>query len=300
MTVEAPVESLVVPSDASLAVAPSEPAVSTELASLEMKEEEKADDLGAKQKRTKQRSAISFPYSDLSDALGTVAVIHDHAGYRCELSQLVSWMGHDNVRSGTFRQKLATARTFGLIKWDEQYAELTPLGRQSVDPQQEKAARVEAFLTVPLYRQIYERFKGHRLPPDSGLESEMAALGVSSKQTDKARRAFQRSADQAGFFTVGRDRLVLPAGHGALLPDVQPGTRLTETGTPAVEVRTPRPEPQLDRPPLRATIGETTLHPALEGMLLTLPKAGSAWPAEKRKQWLDAVALIFGLVYGDE
>ena len=56
------------------------------------------------------------------------------------------------------------------------------------------------------------------VPGASGLETEINALGVSSKQTDKARQALMRSARQAGFFAHGEDRLVRPNTQG-------PGTR---------------------------------------------------------------------------
>jgi hypothetical protein len=70
-------------------------------------------------------------------------------------------------------------------------------------------------MAVPLYSAIYEKYKGHLLPPMKALEREMLSLGVSSKQTDKARQAFERSARQAGFFEAGDDRLVRPRLEGA-------------------------------------------------------------------------------------
>jgi len=36
---------------------------------------------------------------------------------------------------------------------------------------------VESFLRVPLYRAIFDRYRGVKLPPDAGLESEMVGLG---------------------------------------------------------------------------------------------------------------------------
>lgn len=42
------------------------------------------------------------------------------------------------------------------------------------------------------------------------LEKEFVALGVASPLTDTARRIFERSAEEAGLFEAGRDRLVMP------------------------------------------------------------------------------------------
>ena len=44
----------------------------------------------------------------------------------------------------------------------------------------------------------------------------MANLGVSSKQTSRARQAFERSANDAGFFQHGMDRLVMPIISGVI------------------------------------------------------------------------------------
>jgi hypothetical protein len=72
-------------------------------------------------------------------------------------------------------------------------------------------ARVDAFLHVPLFQAIYQNHETGLLPDDQGLETEIIQLGVSEKQADRARQAFQRSAEQAGFFKNAKDRLVLPA-----------------------------------------------------------------------------------------
>jgi hypothetical protein len=66
-----------------------------------------------------------------------------------------------------------------------------------------------------------------------------AGLGVAKKQTDKARQTFQRSAQQAGFFAYGQDRLVMPAvGPGMpepkkddeVKPDEQQRKKTTDDG----------------------------------------------------------------------
>jgi hypothetical protein len=50
----------------------------------------------------------------------------------------------------------------------------------------------------------------------------MRDVGVSSKQTGKARIAFTRSAKQAGFFAHGEDRLVRPATPGSGAKPIDP------------------------------------------------------------------------------
>ena len=95
---------------------------------------------------------------------------------------------------------------------------LTSLGRRAADPAQRGSAGRDAFYTVPLYLSVFQKYTGHLLPPAAALEREMANLGVAKKQTSKARQAFERSAEQGGFFGQGRDRLVEPTFRGQTEP----------------------------------------------------------------------------------
>lgn len=239
------------------------------------------------QKRERKRSTIQFPYNDLDDAVEVAKQVFQH-GDNCGLDQLAPWMGHDSVTSGTFRLKVGAARVFGLVEVGRKRVSLTPLGRDITNPAREEQARRQAFLKVPLYNAIFERYRGHLLPPDVGLEREMAALGVAEKQTDKARQAFRRSAEQADFFKEGRDRLVLPAG-----------VPTKEIARPEGEAQEERRKDEEDQ---RGSGGgglPPGLHPFIQGLLGTLPPPGSEWPEEKRKQWLQTAESIFGLIYRD-
>jgi hypothetical protein len=162
--------------------------------------------------RRNLRSTISFPYSGLADAEQVAQVVHDH-GDSATLDQIAAALDQ-TVTSGAFRTKIATSRIFGAVEVRRGTAALTPLGRRLVDPEKQKEARVEAFLHVPLYKQIYEAYKGHQLPAAAGIENRMEQLGVSRKQTDRARQALQKSAERAGFYEKGKDRLVIPALSG--------------------------------------------------------------------------------------
>lgn len=42
------------------------------------------------------------------------------------------------------------------------------------------------------------------------------------------------------------------------------------------------------------------LHPLLAGLMQELPAEGQGFPAEKRKDWLDAAQVIFRFVYGKD
>lgn len=236
--------------------------------------------------KRRERSTIEFPYGDLDDALSVATAIHKNAGVECTIDQLAAFLGYSSVGGGAFRLKLATARTFGLIEAEKQQYALTELGRKIVDSRQERRARADAFLRVPLYKEIYDRYRGHLLPPDIGLEREMASLGVSEKQTDKARQAFRRSADQAGFFEQGKDRLVPPTGVA---------TRPIEGDASSM------PEPQQEREQSGNGGGSgkepPDLDPLIAGLVKRLPKSDSEWPMAEREHWLETARHIFAIVY---
>ncbi len=229
------------------------------------------------EKDKRERSQIVFPYSDLKEGITVAqAVWHNVAGGGCELTQLAPWLNHDSVTSGSFRGKVNAARIFGLLETGQNSVKLTPLGRRIVDPQKAAAAKVEAFLAVPLYRAIYERYAGSLLPNNIGLQKEMAELGVAGKQADKARQAFQRSATEAGFFRQGTNKLVKPAV--TLAPDEE----------------RPRDEQNGAGP---GGGSNPPMHPFIEGLVKTLPPAGTPWPETGQTQWLDAAKAIFKIIY---
>lgn len=161
--------------------------------------------------RERERSRIAFPYADLSAAQEVVDAINAEGGTHGDLHALAGWMKHDSVNSGAFRNKVAAARMFGLVERQKDTIRLTALGRQAVDPDQRERARAEAFLRVPLYQGIYGAFEGGLLPNPAGVEHEMRQLGVPGKQADKARQVMMRSAEQAGYFASGRERLTKPS-----------------------------------------------------------------------------------------
>lgn len=224
-------------------------------------------------------SSIQFPYGDLNDAVELARAMYTNGGGGGGTwEQVASWLGYTGVSSGAFRTKAATARVFGLTERKSGGATLTSLGLRAVDPTRERAARATAFLNVPLYRAIYDKHLGMTLPPDGGLEHEMVALGVSPKQKVRARQIFQRSADQAGFFGLGRNKLVMPR---------------TEYDGPIESAQILAAQEG----------GASTLpsyHPLVAALLRTLPEPGSVWPKDKRQHWLATCDHILALIYRDE
>lgn len=224
------------------------------------------------------RSTIAFPYSDLEDAFSVVDAIHSNAGIECTMDQLAAYL-KQSTKSGAFRLKLSAARIFGLIETERGAVSLTSLGRKAADPSLRAEAGRDAFFAVPLYRAVFDKYTGHLLPPAAALEREMANLGVAKKQTPKARQAFERSADQAGFFCQGRDRLVEPTFRGH---------------------SDPKPLPVTPKPMYGGGGGGSDLHPFIVGLLKSLPEPNTLWPERERKKWLQTAENVFSLMYKGE
>lgn len=228
------------------------------------------------------RSRIAFPYSDLATATELVRTVHENHGPSCDLAQLAGLLG-STVDSGAFRSQVSAARMFGLIERRSKLAVLTDRGDAVVDPQRSDAAKIDAFLAVPLYRRLFDDFDGKLLPPDAGLEAAIRGLGVTEKSVSRARQAFQRSADTAGFFKMGRNRLVRP-------PSVAPD----DTALPPDHERSgPDPDEPEDH------VRDATADPLLRGVWSKLPATGP-FPSSRRKQWLALAELALDVVYGPD
>lgn len=236
-------------------------------------------------KAAREISTVAFPYNDLDDAIGVARAMHSAGGVPLDRDQLAAQLGISSV-GGNFSLKLSGARMFGLITGGSGRVELTPLGFEILDPPRERAAKVEAFLNVELYKRLYDSFKGRTLPPRPvGLEQAMVSLGVSQKQRDKARQAFDRSARTAGFFpTQAEDRLVAPV-LGA--PPPNPEVNIFD-GSVTVE----QAAAALSQPPPRRG-----LNPFIEGLLDELPEKGTPWAIDDQANWLQAAAQIFRILY---
>jgi len=244
--------------------------------------------------KSREQSSISFPYLDLDAAIEVARAVYNRRGLgSCDLDELAAEMGQ--VISGAFRLKTGTAKIFDVIDKDGRSSvKLTELGKQIINDETSRAAKVEAFLRVPLYGAIFEKYKGQKLPPMKALEREMAALGVAIKQADKARQAFDRSARQAGFFEAGDDRLVRPkvdpiagAGEHSGDDDKDKGKRDNGGGGGGGG----------------GNGNGGSQDPLIVGLVNRLPEAGSTWNDEARAAWLRLATSIFGVVYqggGDE
>lgn len=231
-----------------------------------------------------ERSTIQFPYSDLDAAVEVARGVHNAGGTACDTDQLAAQLKME-AKGGGFRMRVTGAQTFNLINYERGgRIVLTDLGRQVVDPIQERQARMNAFLAVELFAKVYEEYKGGPLPPQAALERAIASMGVGSKVKDRARQSLMRSAKQAGFFEQAADRLIKP---------------IIKSETPP----TPKDENNGEKPINGGGAGGSggggggAQHPLIQGLLVPLPKPGDEWSASERMNWLSMANFIFKTIY---
>lgn len=239
----------------------------------------------------REQSTIAFPYLDLDSAIEVARAVYERSGYgSCDLDELAAEM--KQVISGAFRLKTGTAKIFDVIDKDGRSSvKLTDIGKQIISDETVRAAKVEAFMRVPLYAAVFDQYKGQKLPPMKALEREMAKLGVAVKQADKARQAFERSARQAGFFEAGDDRLVRPKIE--LLNKLDTGDSEDVAGQREKERERERErQRQNDQGG-----GGGPQDPLIVGLVKRLPQAGAVWDVDARAAWLRLATSIFDVVY---
>jgi hypothetical protein len=243
-------------------------------------EQESVANAAAKKAGARERSKIGFPYMDLESAVALATAIHANVGSgECDDPQLAAW-SKQSAKASTFRVQVYAARTFGLLENDGGKHKLTKLGRMIVDPNQAREGRAQAFLAVPLFKAIYEKYKGGVIPPPAALERDIVTLGVSDKQKGRARQVFEKSADESGFFEHGKDRLVMP-GVPSHEPTADEGKVKNGNGG--------------DRG--GGDAGKLKLDPLLIELLRKIPAPDNGWPAPQRIRWFKTFAMNVSQIY---
>jgi hypothetical protein len=227
------------------------------------------------QKFKRQQSAIPFVYIPLHDVVEMVVKVEGR-GHSCRVDELAADLDQQKT-SGAFRSRLSAGRMFGATETVRGDIGLTDLGQRIANPDMRPEALAEAFLNVPLYRKIYDKFAGGKLPPGQGIEAEMIRLGVPRKQVSKARQVLIRSAETADYFRNGRDRLVRPPASS-----IASG----HSGAPAPE------KPAV--PPAEVPMED---HHLIKGLVAQLPAQGQRFTPKQRRRWLEAAKLNLELIY---
>lgn len=246
-----------------------------------------------------QQSRIQFPYYDLRDAVTVAEAIQNEGGGVWSREQLSAILGHKSVRSGAFHSRVAGAIMFGLVeRVSGSKLRVTKRGAAIVAPVDENLAlraKVEAFLDVELFREVYARFRSSTLPSDVGLQN----LFETEYRMVKSRRAatvgvMRRSAEYAGFFKMGgSSRMIEPVS----LPDRPEADSAGESASnQSRQVGDGRGNGTGGGPIQNVR----DVHPAILGLIRDLPTPGTALSESKRKKFIAAFTAAVDFIYPEE
>ena len=242
----------------------------------------------------KRHSQVRAPSVPLQHVIEMIRLVGRHGG-RMRNDELAAELGQQRS-SGAFRSKTAAAHMYGAVETVSRELTLTDLGRRMITPDTEAHALAEAFLNVELYEKLYHRYErdGGKLPTISVLDDDLVLLGVLPKRAAEARQMFLRSAETAGYFRLGRDRLIRPSSAS---PSTAAGTVLSGRGTLAIGGGgTPE-----RKEPAEVSHAEAVQMPALmQGLVAKLPPEGERYTRQQRQRWLDAAKSILDIVYADD
>jgi hypothetical protein len=115
----------------------------------------------------------------------------------------------------------------------------------------------------------------------------MIRLGVPDARIGIIRRVFLRSAETAGYFRSGRDRLIRPS-TGTPIGDIAPRHVSESESAGPVVVPPAEAVPMAD-------------HPLIQGLMAKLPPEGERFTRRQRQRWLDTAKAALDLLYaGDD
>jgi len=121
----------------------------------------------------KQRRGIRFPTYSLEKALDVARVVYEKGAGRLTKESIATALGH-SITSSALASKIAAAKHFGLLEEEDNFLKVTDLARQILiptKPEERSEGLKQAFLTFPVFKQIYERFLGLKLPERSTFEN---------------------------------------------------------------------------------------------------------------------------------
>jgi hypothetical protein len=239
-------------------------------------------------------SAFSSPYFNLADSIEVAEVMHHRAGGECDRAQLSGLLDYKGVKNGAFLSRVSAAKTFGLVEQENDRLRITDRARAIISPvtdAEATRAKVDAFLSVELFKRLYEEFREGTLPSDVGLRNLLETkYQVLKDRAGPAVKVMKESAAEAGFFNVSSDRMVKP-----ILP-----SRGAAPPTPKHE----EPRQNTELPKFRGGGNggghePPAIHPAILGLLEELPPAGTPMSQRKRDALIGAFTATVGFIYPD-
>ena len=214
------------------------------------------EETGNQDKKSRHRSVYLFPAYGFGTALTIAQRVEDGGGGSLSEETLAINMGL-SVKSSGFRLKALAARQFQLLTKQADVLTTTPTAKAILKPTSSLDAMNgyrQAFMAVPLFRAVAERFKGQPLPQGQTMRNVLEReFQVEHGRVQQAERILLDSARDAQVLTANGDKTYLsitgqpPAVQGAIVQSLP---------TPPIFEgewsEQPQPEPQ---GPYRSTDG---------------------------------------------
>jgi hypothetical protein len=251
--------------------------------------------------KTPGKSGVSFPYFDLAFSIEVAKTIHEKAGGVCDVEQMAALLGYTGVKNGAFRMRVSAAKMFGLVEeTDGRKLRPSQRGLAIIAPVSEAdadQAKLDAFMSVELFRKVFEQFRGTTLPEQAGLRNLLATqYQVVQDRVAPTVRVMLESAEHAGLFRIpgNRTRMVMPI-KGSAEPIRQPPTKPIDQ----VGHNEDRGRQSGGGSHDRGQSGVDGIDPAILGLLQKLPKGGTPIGSKRKKALIDAFTATVGFIYPD-
>ena len=191
------------------------------------------DDSEKQDKKSRHRSVYLFPAYGFGTALDIARRVEDGGGGSLSEETLAINMGL-SVKSSGFRLKALASRQFQLLTKQADVLTTTPTAKAILKPTNDLDAMNgyrQAFMAVPLFRAIAERFKGQPLPQGQTMRNVLEReFQVEHGRVQQAERILLDSARDAQVLTTSGDKTYLsisgqpPAVQGVVVqhPPVSP------------------------------------------------------------------------------
>lgn len=224
---------------------------------------------------------MRFPHYDLDMAIRTCRAAPDPGKPGLSLMQFAIRSGHSSETS-TIRQKLSSAKMFGLVESNDSLINKTDLGMKLCQGEKNIKLCRQAFFNCKLYSALINRFSKVAFPNSVKNQNEaFVNFGVSEKSADKARISFRRSAEFAEIF--------VPAGGFVKFSEIESQKNNNNT-TQSYQ--------SFSNSILQLFLTHRR-EPVIGAIVSKIPE-GENWPREKRKEWLAALESSLDLIYNND
>lgn len=154
----------------------------------------------------RERSAL-YPMITV-DACFEIIELIDKIGGKLYSTKAIADAVGMSEKTNSFRARISTLRQYGLISGSQGAYQLTDISNDYLYPthdEQKKDAKLRAFLNVPLYKKLVEKYENQALPSPDKLANTLLGkdYGLTKSTKDLAVDNFISSLEQLGLLING-------------------------------------------------------------------------------------------------